>query len=155
VSLATAGYAASWFLPAWPAERMPGWSACAMAFMAPWSSGDEPTLGNWPITILAFVSSLTNLLMLVNIVALARRMELRTRWAWSLVAAGLLNTWWIVMFQDYHPLGVKVGAPAEPQGLGAGYHIWWMSFVLAGAGRLAIRSTATSEHPEPAEPTTR
>lgn len=119
----------AWFLPATremgPGEHhlppMSGWMAFYSAVMGlyPRNSALSP-----PLALLGGFSALTNVVMVIVLAATVRGAEIRSRWAWWLIAAGILNAWWLVEY---------------PASLGIGYYVWWLSFFVTGGAMLASR----------------
>ncbi len=139
LSIAIAVFGPAWFLPVVHGpgvavtsldRDLPGWAAFW------YSLAMAGNMGNWLLTILSISSALTNVLMLVVLVATALDDDVRPRWAWCLIVAGILNSWWLLRMVE----GMR------NQNLAIGYYLWWLSFFLVGGVLLAIRP-AQVHHP--------
>jgi hypothetical protein len=115
-------YALSWFLQVvkdgytLADGALPGWQALLTA-LSPVLS-DDPYTGGWLRGALSISTAVTNLVFLAAFVLLLRSRTPRTNgWTWILLAAALLDTFWLL-------------DPEAPHGLRAGYYLWLASFVL-------------------------
>lgn len=118
-----AAFALSWFLPVLgEPPDLNGWAAFRAALPGLWHP--DSAFG-----IYAGCSALTSVLMVIALGATARGIEVGPRWAWSLMLAGFLNAWWLVVFR------------ANLDEFRIGYFVWWLSFFAVGWALLPGRTS--------------
>jgi hypothetical protein len=139
LAIAIAVFVPSWFLPTIHGPGvpvtsldpdLPGWSAFWYSLVMAGS------MENWLLTILSICSALTNVVMIVVLKAAALDDDVPSRWAWCLIVAGILNSWWLL----------RIVEGMRDQNLAIGYYLWWLSFFLVGSASLAIKP-AEARHP--------
>ena len=138
-------FAASFVLPVVPDFLAPGWVpgwGAAIIPAAIWTWGPPETLGG----ILAFLSPLTNFLMLATLLELRAARPRRTRWLAGLVGgASVFNLQWL--------LGWAEPVILPPLGMGIGYWAWIASFVsVAAALWMRAREYTPAKEVTPAPP---
>ena len=122
-------YLVSWFVPA-VSDNLgggsAGWQACYSAVMFGVLDTDG-SVANVPVRVLMVVSSLTNVVWLFVLHRALGGMAVGDRRGRWLIAAGVLNAWWLLFFNR------EYGTPI------VGYYVWWLSFLVVGFAALGNR----------------
>ena len=118
-------HAVAWFAPVHKygvrlPQGLPGWQAFRIAFSPIWPyEGSE--VGPWYGAVLTSSSALTNLVIIASVpIILKGSQRARTALACVALVASLVNAQWVV---DKDWMDLRLG-----------YYLWWLSFVVLGAG---------------------
>jgi hypothetical protein len=133
--LGALAYVCAWLLPvhkygtSLSSGGVPGWEALRVALSPIWPFGDfqaESAFGS----AISTLSGLTNLLVPISIVAIARRstgsLTLRLI-GWLLLGAGAINSTWFALGADRAELRI-------------GYYLWVASFLMLSVAALRRRT---------------